>query len=456
MSLALLFAAGCVMPSSGQSSYRGITPALPQSSGAARVDPANPALLGKGKIRHVVIIFQENRSVDNLFNGLPGADTARDGKNSHGQVVKLQPIRLTAPYDISHTHRAFVTEYGDGKLDGWNKVRSLCKTGGQCPPPGVRAYGYVPRHEVEPYFTMAESYAFANHMFQTNEGPSFPAHQYILSGTSTIRDRSPLRAAENPLTPDRKYTGGCDSPAGSRVRLIDPAGKENRQVYPCFQRQALIDLVEAKGLTWHYYQAHLTPNLWAGPDAIRQIRKSPEYALDVVAPSSRVLTDIAYGNLANVVWVTPWAQASDHAGITDGSGPSWVAAIVNAIGKSAYWDNTAIFITWDDWGGWYDHVKPPQYNSYELGFRVPLIVISAYTPQGYISRKQHEFGSLLKFTERTFGLGSLGTTDIRADDLSDCFNFARTPRRFKVIHAPRDKAYFLNSPPSNANPDDDF
>jgi phospholipase C len=418
---------------------------------------ASAALLGKGKIRHVVIIFQENRTVDNLFNGLPGADTVRGGKNSHGQVVKLQPVSLTAPYDVSHKHNAFTTEYDDGKLDGWNKVISVCKKGARCPAPDVRAYGYVPRHEVEPYFTMAETYAFADRMFQTNQGPSFPAHQYILSGTSTIRDGSPLRAAENAYTAENKFTGGCDSPPGSHVWLINPGGDENREVYPCFERQALIDLVEAqKGLTWRYYQHHVGPGLWSGPDAIRHIRYSRAYKTQVLAPSSRVLTDIADGKLANVVWVIPSAKSSDHAGQNDGSGPSWVASVVNAIGKSNYWDSTAIFVTWDDWGGWYDHVKPPQYNSYELGFRVPMIVISPYARVGYISHKQHEFGSILKFAEEVFGFGSLGTTDVRADDLSDCFNFARTPRKFKIIPAKLPASYFLNQPPSNENPDDDF
>ncbi len=413
--------------------------------------------MGRGKVRHVVIIFQENRTVDDLFAGLPGADTARSGKNSHGQIVKLQPVALTAPYDISHKHNAFETEYDNGKLDGFNNVVSLCKKGANCPPPDVRAYGYVPRHEVEPYFTMAESYAFADHMFQTNQGPSLPAHQYILSGTSTIRTGSPLRAAENAYTPQRKFTGGCDSPPGSHVYVINPAGEENREVYPCFERQALIDLVEAAGgLTWRYYQHHVGPGLWSGPDAIRHIRYSPAYKTHVLAPSSRVLTDIAAGHLANVVWVIPSAKASDHAGQTNGSGPSWVASVVNAIGKSKYWDDTAIFVAWDDWGGWYDHVKPKQYNSYELGFRVPLIVISAYSRAGYISKKQHEFGSILKFTEEVFGLGSLGTTDVRADDLSDCFNFAHAPRKFKIIPAKLPASYFLNQAPSNESPDDDF
>jgi phospholipase C len=168
-----------------------------------------------------------------------------------------------------------------------------------------------------------------------------------------------------------------------------------------------------------------------------------------------VLTDVAGGNLANVVWVMPTARASDHANITDGSGPDWVASIVNAIGQSKYWDNTVIFLTWDDWGGWYDHVSPPVYNSYELGFRVPLVVISPYTKKGYVSHVQHEFGSILKFTEETFGLGSLGTTDVRADDLSDFFNFNRKPRAFKQIPSVRHGDYYLGQPVSNEDPDDD-
>ncbi len=408
------------------------------------------------KIQHVVIIFQENRSTNDLFNGLPGAGTVRVGKNSLGQSVTLQPRLLTAPYDISHKHSAFVIEYAGGKLDGWNLVYSACLKHKTCPPADIRAYGYVPEKEVEPYFVMARRYAFARNMFQTNQGPSFPAHQYILSGTSTISDSSPLRAAENPLTTKKKLTGGCDSPKGSLVWLIDAKGRENRQIYPCFDRNSLIALIEGQSLTWRYYQAHLGPGLWEGPDAILPVYNSSEFAIDVVAPPSQALADIKNGNLASVAWVTPTAAASDHAGITDGSGPSWVASVVNAIGKSQYWDNTAIFVTWDDWGGWYDPAPPHQFNSYELGFRVPLLVISAYAKPHYISTKQHEFGSILKFTEQAFNLGSLGTTDVRADDLSDCFDFSKPPRKFVPIPAPRGADYFLRQPASAQDPDDDF
>jgi phospholipase C len=302
---------------------------------------------------------------------------------------------------------------------------------------------------------MATRYAFADRFFQTNQGPSFPAHQYIISGTSTVSNGSALRAADNPFSPLGGASGGCDSPIGSFVWLIDPLGNENQAAYPCFERRTLMDLLAAKSLSWRYYQAHLGAGLWEGPDAIAHLRRSKEFSRHVVAPPKLFLTDVARGRLANVVWVTPTALASDHASITNGSGPSWVASVVNAIGMSRYWQNTAIFVTWDDWGGWYDHVAPPLYNSYELGFRVPLIVISPYVKPHYVSHRRHEFGSILRFIEETFETGSLRTTDVRSDDLSDCFDFLQPPLRFSPIHAPLNSEYFMRQPASREDPDTD-
>jgi len=446
--LALALAAG-TLPGCGQDA------AAPVARDASTTTRFAIASGPSSKIHHVVIVFQENRSVDDLFNGLHGADTVRGGKNSDGKTVTLRPIPLTGNYDISHEHGAFEVEEANGKLNGFNNVNSQCKRGRSCPPRDVRAYAYVPRSGVEPYFQLASRYTFADRMFQSNEGPSFPAHQYIISGTSTIADGSSLRAAGNAFDPDGGFTGGCDSPAGSFVWLIDEVGNENQAMYPCFDRTALMDLLDRKSVSWRYYLAHLGSGLWNGPDAILHIRNSSGYATHVIAPPSAVLTDIAHGDLADVVWVTPTAKASDHAGSTNGTGPSWVASVVNAIGSSAYWSDTAIFVTWDDWGGWYDHVPPPHYNSYELGFRVPLIVISPYAKPHYISHVQHEFGSILKFIEETFGVGSLHTTDVRADDLSDCFNFSQAPLRFQAIRARYSASYFLRQPLSLQDPDDD-
>jgi phospholipase C len=139
------------------------------------------------------------------------------------------------------------------------------------------------------------------------------------------------------------------------------------------------------------------------------------------------------------------------------TGPDWVTSVVNAIGESQYWDSTAIILTWDEWGGFYDHIPPPQLDYQGLGFRVPYIVISPYAKQGYVSHTQYEtYGSTLKFIESTFGLGSLGTTDARANNITDAFDFTQTPRAFVPIvplHKKNNAKYFMHLP-ADHNPTD--
>jgi phospholipase C len=453
ISLALIAAAGCsyASPNSAASESARTLSAVPAAHG-----PARPGPFTSGKISHIVIIVQENRSPDDLFAGLKGADTQSYGLDSGGKRIELAPIALTAPYDLDHEHRAYALESDNGAMNGFNLEHSSdCKDPKSCPKPDVAAYGYVPRKEVEPYFEMASQYAFADKMFATNQGPSFPAHQYLISGTSTVSASSTVRVSENPYTPKQTFTGGCDSPVGSLAINIDTNGQELQETYPCYDRETLMDLLAAKGLSWRYYEWKTGAGLWNAPDAIKHLQEGSQFSTEVVAPPSKVIADISNNDLASVVWVTPTAKASDHADITDGSGPSWVASVVNAVGESSYWNSTAIFVTWDDWDGWYDHVAPTVYNSYELGFRVPAIVISPYTPKGYVSHVQHEFASILKFAESTFGLPSLGTTDVRADNFSDCFNFKRAPRSFTPIQAPLGRDYFLKQGPGTQPPDND-
>jgi phospholipase C len=178
-----------------------------------------------------------------------------------------------------------------------------------------------------------------------------------------------------------------------------------------------------------------------------------------------ILTDIAAGQLQAVSWVIPTDINSDHADSTAATGgPSWVASIVNAIGNSHYWANTAIIVTWDDWGGWFDHVAPFKIvndgtswgSGYAYGFRVPLIVISPYAKAHYISHTNHDFGSILNLLEKTFGVASLGYADTYApDDLSDCFDFTQTPLVFQTISAPLDAQHFLNDRRPPTGPDND-
>ena len=134
---------------------------------------------------------------------------------------------------------------------------------------------------------------------------------------------------------------------------------------------------------------------------------------------------------------------------------SWVASIANAVGKSQYWKSTAIVVVWDDWGGWYDHVKPPHLDYQGLGFRVPMLVISPYARRAYVSHTQYEFGSIVRFIEDTFSLGRLGTTDTRATSISDTLDLTQPPRRFVPIQAPRSREFFLTMKPSGLPVDDE-
>ncbi len=421
--------------------------------------PAGRPASGAGVIQHVVIIMQENRTPDNLFHGLPNADIANSGLDHNGNLITLQSVPLAINYDLAHGHKPFVLMYDGGKMDGADEIQqecgpaiptALCVNAGPYP-----QYKYVNPSDVTTYFQMAEQYAFGDRMFQTNQGPSYPAHQFILGGTSAPASNSNLYVAESPAgnAVPGMHTG-CAAQPIQTVMLINPQGQENQKIYPCFEHATLPDLLDAKGLTWRYY----TPNpngLVAGPNSIRHLRFGPDWNEGVIPAQTQILRDIAQGRLPAVSWVMPSLLASDHPGGSNGSGPSWVASVVNALGNSPYWDSTAIFITWDDWGGWYDHVAPTIYDQYTYGFRVPLIVVSPYVvSQGYVSHVTHDFGSILKFTEEVFGLPSLGYADSRADDLSDCFNFGNHAA-FHPIPAKYDQNYFLNDKRKPMDPDDD-
>ena len=432
--------------------------------------PPNPTQ----KIQHVIVIFQENRTPDNLFQDpvllQRKADIQNFGINSSGQRITLTPTTLATAYDLGHSHRSFLEMYDNGKMDGADKVAVVCSKNAPppCPAPNVW-FQYVNPSEVSPYFQLAETYTFGDRMFQTNQGPSFPAHQYIISGTSAPSVGSNLFAAENPSGgPSPFYQAGCIASPQETVALIDPSGSESQNIYPCFDHPTLTDMLNAAKISWRYY----TPSagvIWTAPNAIEHMCvpnlpppngtacTGSDWTNNVVLQSTQVLTDIQNGQLATVSWVMPTGQTSDHANINDGSGPSWVAAVVNAIGQSQYWSNTAIFITWDDWGGWYDHVAPPinSQNAYEYGFRVPLIVVSPYAKAGYISHVSHDFGSILKYIEENLSLGSLGYADANADDLSDCFDYTQTPLTFHTIAAPLDARHFLEDTRPPADPDDD-
>lgn len=391
----------------------------PGSPGVTRVPPASNTTYPAPTpdvtaITHIVVIMQENRSFDNLFNGFPGANTVQSGVMSNGTAVALHETDLTVPSDVSHSHRAWYKEYAGGNL-----YFDLNAPKGQS---ANYAYAYVNPSEIAPYWALAKAYTLADATFQSNNGPSFPAHQYLIAGQSGDADENP----------DASNAWGCDDPAGTTVGTIGPGGVDSGSVFPCFDYSTIGDELDAAGVSWKYYAPAIggSGGEWSAYDAIHHIRYGADWTRNVISPETTVLTDVANGTLPAVSWIVPNGANSDHAPKAAG-GPAWVSKIVDAVGNSKYWDSTVIFIAWDDWGGWFDHVPPPQVDAMGYGFRVPLIVVSPYARHGYISHAVHESPvSILAYIEKRFGLAPLTARDAAADALSDCFDYTQAVTPF--------------------------
>ena len=351
------------------------------------------------QFQHIIIAIQENRTPDNLFSdcGISGADV---------QTNEGASLALNDPFgDFGHSHQAYLNDASGN----W----------------GAGSNDYVDATTIEPYCQLAQEYGFANRMFQTNQGPSLPSHQFLVSGSSAPEDTSDLFVSADP----RDGTD-CNSP-NAIVETISPTGTIGTTP-ACFTRSSLVDLLVGSGLTWKYYAVR-GHGLWDGVAALQAWYKSP---YDTI-PSANILTDISSGQLASVSWVTPTSACSDHPGSGNtGCGPAWISSIVDAVGESQYWQNSAILVTWDDWGGWYDNVGTGMNTTgwceiYCYGFRVPLLVISPNTP-AMVDNETHDFGSILKFVENNFNLTLVGPgtfADAYADDLSDFFSASPMPFR---------------------------
>jgi len=408
-------------------------------------------------IQHVVIVIQENRSFDNMFSGFPGAD-APDYGYANDRRITLRETPLQDPGNIENNWRDAIGGWNGGKMNGFEVEHFY---GG----PRDYAYARVPRSESAPYWAMASRYVLADRMFPTEFGPSFTSHLSLIAA-NTLISQKPLAEVDAPsFTP-----WGCDAPKQTRSFTID-ADREERfnGPFPCFDNfPTIADTLDAAHLSWKYYAPtlrHIGGEVWSEFDSVHSVRYGPDWK-NVISPQSQILRDVSSGTLARVSWVVPDWEDSDHTGSGGDGGPSWVASIVNAIGHSQYWKSTAIVVLWDDWGGWYDNVPPPQRDFRGLGVRVPCIVISPYARiargqrAGYVSHTQYEFGSVLKLVEEIFSLppigpASRGFTDARAASLMDVFDFTQQPRPFAAIPAKYPASHFLHERPSLVPPDDD-
>lgn len=387
-------------------------------------------------IQHVVFIVQENRSFNNFFMGFPGAKTANFGLDLNGNKVALHSQDLATYWDIDHSSYAFFSACnGTGQLpgtkcqmNGWNDEQA-----GYGAPKNF-AYAYVPQSQIAPYWSMAQQYVLADHMFASNLDGSFIAHQYAVAAYASSAVNYPTEQ------------WGCE---GNNSDVIGTLTKERTQgpsVSVCFKNATIASEADAAGVSWHFYAGSINGDgaLWSSYQADNAIYNGPDWNADVINPPSKFLSDLSGGYLANITWITPTYENSDHAGFDAKGGPAWVTSVVNAIGESKFWKSTAIFIMWDDPGGWFDPLKPPFKDYDGLGFRVPLIVISPYARRGYVTHKQYETASVLRFMEDNFGLGQLAPSDTRANDpAGDALIYTQQPRKFKPIEGSKPNAYWI-------------
>ena len=330
--LALAALTGCAAPG-----FRSISNPV-ESSHVPFVPPASfDRHAATGKIQHVVIIVQENRTFDNLFQGYPGADTVSSGKNSSGKTIALQPSGLENQYVLDHSASSMFAAC-DGsspgrhcKMDAFDKVPAY---GGPANP----EYVYVPHTESKPYFDLAGEFVVADHMFQSHLDESFVSHQYVIAAQAgTAVD---LPAGE----------WGCDGGPYDTVETLKPDRSYGSPVQACFDYQTLGDELDKAGLTWRFYTSTIDNDggEWSGYQAVHHIRYGPDWSADVITPQTQFFTDLSNGNLANVTWITPVCETSDHVNCGGKLGPQWVSTLVNAIGASPFWDTSAVFVMWDD------------------------------------------------------------------------------------------------------------
>lgn len=335
-------------------------------------------------ITHVVIIMMENHSFDSLFGRYPGAA---------GTTLQHAANPLRGDYD--HSGPETVAAIDNGKMDGFP----------------TRSYVQYDQSDIPSYWQYAQHFGLGDNFFASITTSSAPNHIAMIAASSGGLYST---AGQN----------GCISTQNTIAHSKSPQTGNEYWSYPCYNIPSLPQVLDTNQISWRYYSSTIA---WDAPLNIQAVAKSPSN----IRKSPQFLSDVQSGKLSTVSWLTPpGGTPSDHPPAPLQGAENFVTQQVNAVMNSQYWNNTAIFVTWDEWGGFYDHVTPPIVDGVGLGLRVPLLVISPYAKQGYISHVQSEFSSFVKFVEEDFNLPNLGQRDALpvTGDLMDFFDFHQTPQ----------------------------
>jgi phospholipase C len=363
-----------------------------------------------------VIIMKENRTTDHLFGRFPGVDGARFGV-CHGRRIALVRPPDVIPRDLPHSFGSAKADFDRGAMDGF------CRSD-----PTITRWSYsqIRPGQAPNYWRWARRFTLGDHFFTSERGPSFPNHLYMIAAQSG--GAYGLPSGSDGVLPTLDDAWGCDVP--SETIKVFRADGSLRRVPPCFDFRTAADLLNRAGLGWSYYAATNAQNghIWSAFDAVRRVRYSTDWVRHVL-PVDSFVGDAEAGRLPAVTWVTPPFDASDHPwpGVSLCKGENWTTQVLDAVMRGPEWGSTAVFVTWDDFGGFYDHVRPRDVDRLGLGFRVPLLVVSPFARSGRVDHHEGEFSSFLRFIEDNWGLPQLTRRDRAASNLVYDFDFGRAP-----------------------------
>ena len=386
-------------------------------------------------IKHIVFIIKENRTFDNYFARYPGADGTKTGRTSDGRTVKLSVATDVLEPDLGHAFLDGVGSINGGKMNGFDLV-----TNGE----SLNGYSSFTRKGIPNYWRYADNFVLGDRMFTSMYGPTFPEHLYTVAAQAG-------RVVGNKDQTNQEG-GYCDDPGETVFRFERMTKKQQKAVMraerkadvdfivqywetirACFNFKVIMDELKKAGISWHYYADE---GSWMNAMlAIKHMRFSKHWGTDIT-PEEQFPKDIERERLDRVTWVVPGPGVNEHPG-----GPSvclgenWTVSVVNQIMRSKYWKSTAIFLVWDDFGGFYDHVPPPQYDVMGLGPRTPLLIISPWAKEGYIDSTEYEFSSVLKFIETVYDVPCMTKRDCQASNMMNAFDFTSEvpPRKRKLI-----------------------
>jgi phospholipase C len=437
--LALLCAAGVGAGCSGSSG--GVF-------GSPPIQQAPPQKELQQPIQHVWVIFKENHTYDNYFASYPNPDGDAPTTSGMGMNGRIIPLRAPSTADFSPGDNSWDvahTDFNGGQMNGFDQAPHQPLIGDLSDrffhadeqDGAYVSYGLTPEvagNFIPLYWWLASRGVLSDRYFSSAMTQSFPNHFYLLAATSGGAISNPdLSGHYTVLDPETGARFPQSHSPPNQIATTIPNELENAGL-------AWTVLQETDTMPFLNLANNTLLDLSATVRDIDVIHGIPDFDQRLIETTNlddRLPEYIAKGWDAHVVYIKPNDFNSEHPAVGDvDSGAKWTGKIIDAIGNSADWSSSVIIITWDDYGGFFDHVPPPQVDTFGLGMRVPCIIISPFARKGVVEHTVREHSSIARFIEKVYGLPTMTNRDAAADDLSSALDMTQTPRPFSDFVMP--------------------